>query len=391
MNTLTTKMDTLINCFVPKGIEEETKRNVEALGNLDIVGEVTVVDGDIKSSETLRRIADEASTPYTLVFLKNSYIRMGYLALERMVQIAGITGAGMVYADHYQVSADGKRKDAPVIDYQQGSLRDDFNFGSVVLFRTDALKDAAKRMTADYRVAVILYDYFRVFCLDHCAKFAKHCRLSHACHIFKAYFGSTCLYEFVGNGTVIFCSVNGRSCNAESGLRSHSCIESIVYARYYVAHVVQSAEYTGNVNALCVFHLVHELSHICRNGEHTQCVEYTPYGLKKISENPYAFGAINPCHPNTLKYIKRMITEIFTNPKYECVDAYVLDYCRYMNINSDFSDYSRQCFEEYIGEQVPNWPEDIYTYNSDAFSSYWYDFTPGKYYNLWVEWRSQVP
>ena len=123
------------------------------------------------------------------------------------------------------------------------------------------------------RVAVILYDYFRVFCLDHCAKFAKHCRLSHACHIFKAYFGSTCLYEFVGNGTVIFCSVNGRSCNAESGLRSHSCIESIVYARYYVAHVVQSAEYTGNVNALCVFYLVHELSHICRNGEHTQCIE----------------------------------------------------------------------------------------------------------------------
>ena len=78
---------------------------------------------------------------------------MGYLALERMVQIADITGAGMVYADHYQVSADGKRKDAPVIDYQQGSLRDDFNFGSVVLFRTDALKDAASRMTADYRAA----------------------------------------------------------------------------------------------------------------------------------------------------------------------------------------------------------------------------------------------
>ena len=134
-------MNTLINCFVPKGIEEETKRNVDALGNLDLVGEVTVVDGDVRDSKTVHRIADEAGTRYTLVFLKNSYIRMGYLALERMVQIADITGAGMVYADHYQVSADGKRKDAPVIDYQQGSLRDDFNFGSVVLFRTDALKD----------------------------------------------------------------------------------------------------------------------------------------------------------------------------------------------------------------------------------------------------------
>ena len=146
-------MNTLINCFVPKGIEEETKRNVEALGSLDLVGEVTVIDGDVRDTKTVHRIADEARTPYTLVFLKNSYIRMGYLALERMVQIADITGAGMVYADHYQVSADGKRKDAPVIDYQQGSLRDDFNFGSVVLFRTDALKDAASRMTADYRAA----------------------------------------------------------------------------------------------------------------------------------------------------------------------------------------------------------------------------------------------
>ena len=121
-----------------------------------------------------------------------------------------------------------------------------------------------------------------------------------------------------------------------------------------------------------------------------ECIEYTPYGLKKISENSNAFGAINPCHPNTMKYIKRMINEIFTNPKYECVDAYVLDYCRYMNLNSDFSDYSRQKFEEYIGEEVQNWPEDIYTFNSDAFSSYWYDITPGKYYNLWIEWRAQV-
>lgn len=121
-----------------------------------------------------------------------------------------------------------------------------------------------------------------------------------------------------------------------------------------------------------------------------ECIEYTPTGLHKISENPNAFGAVNPCHPNTMKYIKKMIKEIFTNPKYECVDAYVLDYCRYMNFNSDFSDYSREQFEAYIGESVPNWPEDIYTFNSDSFSSYWDDFTPGKYYNLWIEWRAQV-
>ena len=75
-------MNTLINCFVPKGIEEETKRNVDALGNLDLVGEVTVVDGDVRDSKTVHRIADEAGTRYTLVFLKNSYIRMGYLTIR---------------------------------------------------------------------------------------------------------------------------------------------------------------------------------------------------------------------------------------------------------------------------------------------------------------------
>ena len=43
--------------------------------------------------------------------------------------------------------------EAPVIDYQQGSLRDDFDFGSVLLFRTDALKAAAKQMTESYQAA----------------------------------------------------------------------------------------------------------------------------------------------------------------------------------------------------------------------------------------------
>lgn len=64
---------------------------------------------------------------------------MGYLALERMVRLAGDSKAAMVYADNYQV-VEGKKSNAPVIDYQFGSLRDDFNFGSVLFFCTKALK-----------------------------------------------------------------------------------------------------------------------------------------------------------------------------------------------------------------------------------------------------------
>ena len=74
-----------------------------------------------------------------------------------MIHIAEDSGAGMVYADRYQVK-EGKQTNAPVIDYQFGSLRDDFDFGSVLLFRTDAFKEAAARMNEDKYKFAGLYD-----------------------------------------------------------------------------------------------------------------------------------------------------------------------------------------------------------------------------------------
>ena len=118
-----------------------------------------------------------------------------------------------------------------------------------------------------------------------------------------------------------------------------------------------------------------------------ECVEWLPTGLHKISEGD-TFAAINPCHPNTVAYVKRMITEIFSNPKYAALDGFCLDYCRYMNAHSDFSDYSRTCFEEYIGKAVENWPEDIYYYSSPDVDKG--NYIPGKLYNQWMEWRAMV-
>ena len=146
-------MEGIIECFIPKGTEEETRRNKEGLSSLSIVSRVETVESSLRDSHSLRLIAGRVSAPYTLLLLKSQYISMGFLALERMVQVAEMTGAAMVYSDHYNVSADGRRSDAPVIDCQQGALRDDFDFGSVVLFRTDVFKDAASRMTADYKAA----------------------------------------------------------------------------------------------------------------------------------------------------------------------------------------------------------------------------------------------
>ena len=100
------------------------------------------------STQQLRDIAAQAYSPYTLLYTRPTALRFVPYGLERMLQLAADTGAALVYADHF---ANGKP--APVIDYQRGSLRDDFDFGGVQLYRTDVLQAAAAAMDADYRHA----------------------------------------------------------------------------------------------------------------------------------------------------------------------------------------------------------------------------------------------
>ncbi len=150
-------MHHLISVFLPCGAQEETERNRQCLEQ-DIVADVTFVSTGMTESATWRAIATQATAPYTLVYLNRQFIQLGYLALERMITVAEMTGAGLLYADHYKMTADGHRVEAPTIDYQQGSLRDDFNFGSVVLLRTDVLRQTAQQMTTDYHAAGF-YDF----------------------------------------------------------------------------------------------------------------------------------------------------------------------------------------------------------------------------------------
>ena len=81
---------------------------------------------------------------------------MGLFALDRMIAVAEDTKADMLYADHYEV-VDGQRKKHPVIDCQKGALRDDFDFGSVLVFRTASFRRAVRSMEADYEWGA-LYD-----------------------------------------------------------------------------------------------------------------------------------------------------------------------------------------------------------------------------------------
>ena len=109
--------------------------------------------GSLLSLATMRLIATTATADYALFYLKQGPVTLGYHALERMLQVAEETGAAMVYADHYSVEA-GKTVKHPVTDYQLGSIRDDFDFGSVVLLKTEYLKEyAAKEVAKDYQFA----------------------------------------------------------------------------------------------------------------------------------------------------------------------------------------------------------------------------------------------
>ena len=118
--------------------------------------EIIEIDS-IQSTETVMKIAEKTSADYTLIYQKSTVLKLGYFALERMIKIAEDASAGMVYADYYAI-ADGAKKNNPVISYQKGSLRDDFNFGSLMVYCSEALKDAAEKMNKQNYDFAGLYD-----------------------------------------------------------------------------------------------------------------------------------------------------------------------------------------------------------------------------------------
>ncbi len=91
-----------------------------------------------------------------MTYSKGFPLDMGRHAIERMMHVCIDTGAGIVYSDYFEKKNDVMAPH-PVIDYQEGSLRDDFNFGSVVLYDGNAFRDACTRMDQDYTYAG-LYD-----------------------------------------------------------------------------------------------------------------------------------------------------------------------------------------------------------------------------------------
>ncbi|MCC8145958.1 MAG: glycosyltransferase [Bacteroidales bacterium] len=104
---------------------------------------------NLTKSEELKKVVTQLTADYVFIYLSPTSIEWGKYAEERMLQVIMDTGAGMVYSDYYKMK-DGYRKACPVLDYQEGSLREDFDFGPVVLYKTSVLKRAVSRIKIEY-------------------------------------------------------------------------------------------------------------------------------------------------------------------------------------------------------------------------------------------------
>ena len=116
-----------------------------------------VITDRLESSNTIVCIAENTDADYVMICTRHTTIGWGNNTLERFLRVADDTDAVMVYADHYKM-VEGKMEKHPVIDYQSGSLRDDFDFGSLWCIKAQALADyIAQSDREEYQFAA-LYD-----------------------------------------------------------------------------------------------------------------------------------------------------------------------------------------------------------------------------------------
>ena len=143
---------------MPSMSGEDISVTVESFSRSHSFTGVTMLSGvSLRSTETLRSIAEAISHKYVLIYTKDKPLEMGMFALDRILAIAADTGADMLYADHYRLLEDCTRMRHPLIDCQKGALRDDFDFGSVLVFKSASFKRAVRNMSEDYEWGA-LYD-----------------------------------------------------------------------------------------------------------------------------------------------------------------------------------------------------------------------------------------
>jgi hypothetical protein len=167
-------MQKRITCFLPYSDKDSIQYTVSSLKGTGVIGKTVIVLNEEQSIQhsdpevshinskgfsttvSVKKMAETALTEFILIYSKTFPLDLSKFAMNRMMQVCEDTGAGMVYSGYFE-NRDNKLSAHPVIDYQEGSLRDDFNFGSVILYRSSAFREACSLMIENFQFAG-LYD-----------------------------------------------------------------------------------------------------------------------------------------------------------------------------------------------------------------------------------------
>jgi SpoIID/LytB domain protein len=134
-----------IDCFLPALDEHVAKEITIQLRNSKTVQNITLLESSLLSSNALMQVAENAKADYVLLLTKPVKVSLGQGALDRMLRVASDSNAAMVYSDY---------NGHPTIDYFPGSIRDDFDFGSLWLLKTSLLHTFAMQAGEhDYQYA----------------------------------------------------------------------------------------------------------------------------------------------------------------------------------------------------------------------------------------------
>lgn len=166
-------MKKIINCFIPLGDKASVRQTLASLKENKVVNNIFLlsctseetqmegypilsIDG-MNSTQMFEQIIKHTHVPYIMLYTQTVPLRLGYKALERMVQNPAFPDS-LVYADYYEMK-DGSQRPHPVLDYESGSVRDDFDFGPILMFHKDSLKTILKeqKQAGGYQYAA-LYD-----------------------------------------------------------------------------------------------------------------------------------------------------------------------------------------------------------------------------------------
>ncbi len=159
-----------ISCFIAGAEAKDLAKTIFELKESEIVQEIFVLSesnpdipgigwiesASFNSSSALKVIETKTTGDFTLFYTKSLPLKLGQSGLERMARMASDSNAGMLYSDYFELKS-GQLEPHPVVEYQDGSLRDDFNFGSLVVYKTESLKTAVSSMKDAYQFAG-LYD-----------------------------------------------------------------------------------------------------------------------------------------------------------------------------------------------------------------------------------------